>query len=132
MTASQAVPTFNSMKAALVFALMCSPAFAGSPCTDPPVPWRFDKPLAQEPVVLDTFSPAEIYVLCQGAFHNLSAVHGCSDEVTNTIYLTSPQYLSDMGWTKVDIACLEKHERAHLWHEDGTRWPANHKGSVSR
>lgn len=113
----------------LVFlALAASPALAGSPCTDPPIP-KFGE-LAAEPIVIE-MTPANIRATCD-AHNAFRYIYACADEVTNTVYLTAPRYLVALGWSSVDIACLEKHERAHLWHQDGTRWPATHRGRVSR
>jgi hypothetical protein len=117
-------------KVTTLFAVLAltAPAF-GSPCTDPRIP-HFDSPLVAEPTIV-LKSPNGLRTVCTGmsAFDYLLA---CSDHETNTIYLTAPDYLEDMGWKPWEIACLEKHERAHLWHMDGTRWPASHGGRVSR
>jgi hypothetical protein len=112
----------------VAFALVAMPA-AASPCTDPRIP-RFDAPLVAEPTVIYK-SPNGLRAACTGmsAFDYLFA---CSDETTNTIYLTAPDYLEDAGWTPWDIRCLREHEEAHLWHMDGTRWPASHRGFVRR
>ncbi len=111
-----------------VLVLTASPAFAGSPCTDPPIP-RLGE-LAAEPAIV-RMTPRQIKLTCD-AYNAFSHIFACADEVTNTIYLTDETYLRNLGWSATDIACLEKHERAHLWHVDGTRWPGNHRGRVSR
>src|SRR5688572_13256609 len=107
----------------LLFLLVTSPAHAGSPCTDPPIP-RFGE-LAERPSVV-YLPPASIRRICDPNYA-LRYVFACADEVANTIYLTDRGVLEELGWSDRDIRCLLKHEKAHLWHADGTRWPGDHR-----
>lgn len=113
---------------AVALALLASPALAGSPCTDPPIP-RFG-PLAEEPEIV-YLPPAGIRRICD-ARNAFRYIFACADEVTNTVYLTDTASLREQGWTQTHIDCLMEHELAHLWHEDGTRWPGTHEGFVTR
>jgi hypothetical protein len=109
-----------------VFLAFTAPALA-SPCAGIP---RFDAPLAAEPSIR-YMKPAQLAATCDKA-RAFSYIFACADEVENTIYLTAPENLRYIGWSERDIACLERHERAHLWHTDGTRWGGDHRGIVSR
>lgn len=113
--------------ASLVLVLMLgSPALAGSPCDGVPDLG----PLAVEPSIF-RMHPEILRNTCDPDF-SLSAIFGCADPDSNTIYLTGTEYLEDVGWGTVDIACLEKHEQAHLWHSNGSRWSRDHSSIVSR
>jgi hypothetical protein len=109
-----------------VFLALATPA-SGSPCAGIP---KFDTPLAAEPAI-KYHRPAVILRICDRD-RALAYVFACADEQTNTIYLTAPEHLRYIGWTEREIACLERHERAHLWHVDGTRWAGDHRATTSR
>lgn len=106
-------------------ALLSSPALADSPCTGIP---RFDAPLVAEPAT-HYLRPNAIRAICDRS-RSLAYVFGCADEVENVVYLTDQKYLRALGWSERDMACLERHEQAHLWHVDGTRWAGDHRGLV--
>ncbi len=108
----------------VALALLASPALA-SPCANIP---QFDAALAAEPTIR-YLKPALIISTCDPV-RAFEYIFACADEVTNTVYLTNPANLRYIGWTEREITCLERHERAHLWHVDGTRWAGDHRSTV--
>lgn len=98
---------------ALGLTILTTAAYAGSPCTDPPLPEHYDT-TAVHPIFIH-HRLADIPLYC-GA-----RTLACADPVLNLIIIADTGDLEAFGLSPRDIKCLVEHEKKHL-----AGWPGDH------